>query len=125
MAKALGGHSILDKLAQRFIRRDPGPLQPLVIHLLQQQIRQHATEHDASPVVQMRVVVLIQVVDLGGVLADGVHVVDAGLVEIEVRGGGGFGGGDGGDPLVVQRVGYFVLGIEGAAGERGYDELLS
>lgn len=102
-------HPIPYKRTQRLIRRNPR-LQP--IDLLQQQIRQHTTEDDTAPVIQVRAVVLHQVVDLRRALPNGVDVIDAGLVQVEIRGVGGLGSRDGSEALVVQRVRDFVLGCE-------------
>lgn len=93
---------------------------PLVVRadggrVAQHEVRHHAPKHDAAVVVEVRPVVGGEVVRLRGVLADGVDERDRGLVQVDVRGPRGLGGCDGAQALVVQRVGYVVVRVEGAS----------
>lgn len=101
---------------------------PLVVgadgrRVAQDQVGDHAPEHDAAVVVEVRPVALGEVVRLRGLVADGVDEGERRLVQVDVGGGRRLGRRDGREALVVQRVGRVVLGREDAPCEGGREEL--
>ena len=65
------------------IRGNPPPQTRL---LRKQQVSDQASEDDAPPIVQVGVVSRVEIVRVRRVLADGVHVGQARLVEVQIRG---------------------------------------
>lgn len=101
---------------------------PLVIsadsrRVAQDQVGDHAPEHDASVVVEVRPVSVGEVVRLRGLLADGVDERERRLVQVDVRGRRRLGRRDGREALVVQGVRGVVLGCEDSSCEGRREEL--
>lgn len=115
-----GWHPLPNRPTQRLVPPDPGAQAPARF-ALEQQVRDHAPEHDAAPVVQVREVALLQVVRVRRVTADAVDVLERIRVQVQVGGAGLLGRRDGVQPLVVEAVGRVVRGVGGkaAAGQRG------
>lgn len=101
---------------------------PLVVgadgrRVAQDEVGDHAPEHDAAVVVEVRPVALGEVVHLRGLIADGVDEGERRLVQVDVGGRRRLGRRDGREALVVQGVGRVVLGCEDAPCEGRCEEL--
>ncbi|CCF45136.1 hypothetical protein CH063_14316 [Colletotrichum higginsianum] len=108
-----------DLVAQRLVGREP--LRQLLL-LLQQQVRHQPPEDDAALVVEVRVVVLLEVVRVRLGLADGLHELAAVEVEVDVRRLASRRRGDRALALVGEVVGHDARRAEAAPRQRRHQD---